>query len=103
MNILQMARKMYCNENVSDPHLQHHLDHQGVNKCDKQKIITYKEKVPIPYLHDHLDHEGVNGEVCANRQVTIGKVRPQSTVNTSGGDGHFAPNIENTCNQLFYD
>ena len=69
---------MYCNEKVPIPHLQHHLDLQGVRKCDKQKIINYNEKVPIPHLHDHLDHQGVNGKVCANRQVTIGKVRPQS-------------------------
>ena len=70
--------KMYCNEKVPIPHLHHHLDLQGVRKCEKQNIINYDEKVPIPYLHDHLDLQGVNGEVCANRQVTIGKVHPQS-------------------------
>ena len=93
---------MYCNEKVPTPHHHHHLYLQGVRKCDKQKIINYNEKVPIPHLHHHLDHQGVNGEVCASGQVTIGKVRPQSTVNTSRGERHFAPNIENTCNQLFY-
>ena len=67
---------MYCNEKVPFPHFHHHLHFQGVRKCDKQKIINYNEKVPIPHLHDHLDHQGVNGEVCANRQVTIGKVHP---------------------------